>query len=256
MFHSAMVLQSACRAADSLQELTQDVESELSTELGSEHSESDHETGDCTLKVSNSFTTAETLIIFDWDDTLFPTTWLQREGCLEDESVPISTSQAAQLQLLSEHVKATLDLAKARAKVVIVTNAQEGWVDLSCSKFMPALQHSLRGVDVMSARSSFEQEHKHFEWKCLAFAKQVKDFYGTCPSGHRRNILSLGDSLHEQRALTSVTQCVPNCLAKSIKFMEKPEVQQLIDEHEILIGVLQDVIDDEGSLDLEVGTES
>jgi hypothetical protein len=232
----------------------EDVESELSTEVG----DSDGEQVDSVVRTCNSassfdrlgetFLPKETLIFFDWDDTLLPTTWIEQEGLLV--ATP-TLEQATQLQQLVERVDATLRAAKQRGKVIIITNAMHGWVEQSCSLFMPSLLHHLQDVDVISARSSFEQEAQHTEWKCMAFAEQVTNFYGTSLT-QRRNLISLGDALYEQRALHAVTQCVPNCYAKSLKFMEKPHVEQLMDEHDIVVASLQNVIDTDENLDLEV----
>lgn len=227
-------------------ERPEDAVSDLSTETG----DSDCEQGTAQV-LSSYFLPTETLIICDWDDTLCPTTWLELEGLFVAAA---SAEQTAQLLQLSERVDVTLNAAKQRGKVVIITNALQGWVEQSCSQFMPALLHHLQDIDVISARSSFEHVAQHVEWKCMAFADQVKAFYGTSVT-QRRNLISLGDALHEQRALTAVTQCVPNCCAKSLKFMEKPHVVQLIDEHDMVVASLQDVIDNGDNLDLEVSPE-
>ncbi len=40
--------------------------------------------------------------------------------------------------------------------VLIITNAETGWVELSCKKFMPRVQPYLQNLRVLSARSAFE----------------------------------------------------------------------------------------------------
>lgn len=254
-----MAQSSACQATGTGAEnyRPEDVESELSTEVG----DSDGEQIDSVVRTCNSassldrlgetFSPKETLILFDWDDTLLPTTWIEQEGLLV--ATPTS-EQATQLQHLAERVDATLRAAKQRGKVTIITNAMHGWVEQSCSLFMPSLLHYLEEFEVISARSSFEHEAQYTEWKCMAFAEQVKTFYGASCT-QRRNVLSLGDALYEQRALHAVTQCVPNCYAKSLKFMERPQVEQLIDEHDIVVASLQNIVDIDGNLDLEVAPE-
>jgi hypothetical protein len=254
-----MAHSSLCQAAGVFvdKERPEDVESELSTEVGDSDGEQDDmyaATGNLKIPLdllSMPFAPKETLIIFDWDDTLLPTTWIKQEGLL---AATPTLEQAAQLQQLAERIITTLSAAKQRGKVVIITNALQGWVEQSCSLFMPSLLQYLQDVDVISARSSFEFEAEHTEWKCMAFAEQVTAFYERSVT-QRRNVISLGDALYEQRALTAVTQCVPNCYAKSLKFLERPQVEQLIDEHDIVVASLQDVIDNYDNLDLEVSPE-
>ena len=40
---------------------------------------------------------------------------------------------------------------------VIVTNAERGWVELSCRKYFPWLLPTIDGLKILSARSSYEQ---------------------------------------------------------------------------------------------------
>jgi len=44
----------------------------------------------------------------------------------------------------------------AHGNVIIITNAETGWVELSCKKFMPRVLPFLEKLRVLSARSAFE----------------------------------------------------------------------------------------------------
>lgn len=223
-------------------DLEEDVRSEVST-IGENitRSLSDYSIGD----------KEDPLIIFDWDDTLFPTTWLEKQELLLDHTVILEDEERAELSTLAERVICTLQTARACGTVVIVTNAMEGWVEVSCQRFMPSLWPYIAGLRVVSARSTYQDELPT-EWKCAAFADEVRAHYRMQVAGERRNVVSLGDSLNEQRALVAVTQGVPNCFAKSLKFMDEPHISQLIEQHEFLTSQLQEVVDHEGSLDVEV----
>merc|ERR1712183_903658 len=90
---------------------------------------------------------------------------------LEDPSEDI----AEQLQRLDAAVSDTLSRAKVRGRVIVVTNAGQGWVEMSCHKYMPATEASLQGVEIVSARATYEQ-HGLFQpttWKCRAFADRI-----------------------------------------------------------------------------------
>jgi len=89
---------------------------------------------------SNSGLEVETLLIFDWDDTLFPTSWVQKHGLLKSEAgETLSNEDIAQLEQMTERVRKTLQLALQIGKVVLVTNAAQGWIEQSCTNFMPSL---------------------------------------------------------------------------------------------------------------------
>jgi len=199
---------------------------------------------------------ADALIIFDWDDTLFPTSWILEQGLLA-EGATVSAEQEAHLEKLADQVSSTLHIAMGLGKVVIITNAEQGWIEESCTKFTPSLASLLRAIDMVSARSSFGQYTKvASEWKRMAFAHEVDLFYGSGHAGQQRNILSVGDSLHEQRALKSVSKCAPHCSGKSIKLFDVPSIGQLMEQHELLAGCLQDMVEYDGPLDVEIGAET
>jgi len=197
----------------------------------------------------------ETLLIFDWDDTLFPSTWLEQLGSQNCQIVDLSGDEQVQLQELGRCVERTLSLAMQHGRVVIVTNAAAGWVEHSCSKFLPALCPLLEKLDIISARSSYERFAPGFpvEWKRLAFGDVVDAAYEDCDADQWRNIISIGDAMFEHDALASVTKDMRHCLAKTVKFSERPALEHLIEEHHVLCSCLHDVVGQDVCLDLEVG---
>merc|ERR1719265_2185252 len=117
----------------------------------------------------------ETLLIFDWDDTLLPSTWVQGQGLrLDDESV-VTEAQREQLDQMAKLNIETLRVAKENGCVVLVTNAERGWIELSCKKFMPELLPSLEGVSCTSARTTYEcaEAPSPLDWKVKAFESEL-----------------------------------------------------------------------------------
>lgn len=62
----------------------------------------------------------------------------------------------AQLETLQSSVVALLTRAVKYGSVLIITNAETGWVELSCKKFMPRVLPYLQNLRILSARSTFE----------------------------------------------------------------------------------------------------
>lgn len=146
-------------------------------------------------------------------------------------------------------------MATSIGHVAIVTNAEQGWVEYSCAQFMPSLQETLAEVSVISARSMYEAAcTSSSQWKCRAFRDMVDDFYGKS-SMQQQNVVSLGDSDNELRALLSVSNGVSNCCGKSVKFVETPSIEQLVEQHDLLFECLLDVIEHNGDLDIEIGKD-
>merc|ERR1712059_36515 len=130
------------------------------------------------------------------DDTLLPTTWLQRKSLIPKRSAHghyphnLTMEQQRQLRALAESAERTLRVAKEHGSLVIITNGEEGWVQYSCIRYLPALVPLLRDVKIASARSTYEPfGHKPDMWKCLAFQKLINHFYGPHFLGKQRNVL-------------------------------------------------------------------
>lgn len=201
-----------------------------------------------------AFSPEETLLVFDWDDTLLPTTWLEREGLLLCDEAVASEEQRAQLQALADRAAATLAEAQRHGTVVIVTNASEGWVEDSCERFLPSLAPALRRLRIVSARAKYEKRGIRCPtaWKTMAFEWEVELFFGGFAEGARKNILSIGDSVHEHMALISASRDLPGCRAKSLKLKERPSPEQLAEEQVLVEGTLEELVQHDGDLDVDV----
>lgn len=113
-----------------------------------------------------AFPTRRTLIIFDWDDTLCPTSWLrslikERTADLvqwkhqEDfyheipewfkHPLPDLPDVRDLMKDLQRAVIDVINTAQAYGVVCIVTNAVEGWVEKTTKKWLPLLQQYILG---------------------------------------------------------------------------------------------------------------
>ena len=136
----------------------------------------------------------ETAIIFDWDDTLLCTSFINPSGVYQH--VDLGTAVQQHIKLLEQTSKKMLELAVKHGKVYIITNAAEGWVEFSCHKFMPAvLPILLEKVTIISARTKYESKFPDDvpQWKLHAFLETQTDL----DNGNMKNILALGDSMME-----------------------------------------------------------
>lgn len=232
-------------------------ESDLELTSDEEEEAEEVEPGDLQVqceKVAPGFPPEQTLFVFDWDDTLLPSTWLARHGLKLDGSVSPSPAQQKQLRRLARSVSRTLRGAKRCGTVVLVTNAERGWIELSCTRFMPSLCPVLEDLNLISARSAYEPlgVTSPLEWKSKAFADAIGAFFQPLAADQLKNVISLGDSVHERMALMQVTKQMTNCYNKSLKFMERPDAQQLLKEHELISRCIPYVASHDGNLDLRI----
>lgn len=200
-------------------------------------------------KTSSSMET-RTIIFLDWDDTLLCSSVLSGQGIRLDSDMDHAVELLPQLDELSESVINVLNTALSYGEVHIVTNGETGWVQLSAQKFLPSVVPMLEKVRVLSARSAFESmfPDSPMKWKFHAFQESLADLY--TDSNCVKNVLSFGDSHAEREAIRAVTRGLPNTRTKSIKFAERPTIEQLQRQLELVGNCFQYINNHEEDLDL------
>jgi hypothetical protein len=185
----------------------------------------------------------ETCIVFDWDDTLLPTTWLERRRVLHSAAA-LRPQLMRALTNLSEAVSRTLDAAEKLGTVIIVTNAAHGWVEASVQQFMPALAPRVLKYSVYAK-----------PLRALVTTWKVEAFRREC--GNYGCVVSLGDGPVERQACLRLAM---QMRVKSLKFAEMPDVSQLLSTHELVCARIQEITHHVNDLDLRVavgmGTEN
>lgn len=203
-----------------------------------------------------------TVIIFDWDDTLFPTWFIQDVGlpCMSADSEVAIAADSPYREALATHastLRAALLAARAVAQVAIVTLALRPWVLTSSERFMPGLNFGeflqRLGIPVYYAR-----EHVKRPDACLAqveegvdvftvakratMMKVLRKLYGKRP--RVMNVVCIGDSLAERDAIKEVLWAwceqpksegvLDVSLCKTVKFIHQPSLKQLGDQLHLL----------------------
>ena len=167
------------------------------------------------------------VIIFDWDDTLLCTSYLN----MKPES---ASSPTVQKHLLAVSTTASLliETAMRFGQTFIITNAMKGWVEYSATKYIPSLLPTLKKIRVISARSEHETKYPglYHEWKIQAFLAVQKEM-----SSHIiTNLVSLGDSTIEMDAVHVMGNEFAQALIKTVKFRETPTPEELAKQLELV----------------------
>jgi hypothetical protein len=190
------------------------------------------------------FSPSNAVIIFDWDDTLFPTWFL---GCgSQDPLLSTSSNQEAFLRH-GETVLAALRGAREVARVAIVTLASKEWVHSKCELILPGggFTRELRslGISIYYAdREHQENDGSRVLSKKHAMAKCLGRMYGGLRSV-RWNVLSIGDSTVEQRALKALLgEHSRGALCKTVKFPSEPTLEQLTGALESVLPQLRHMV--------------
>jgi len=190
----------------------------------------------------------DTLIVFDWDDTILPTSWLEHTNALGGVAA-LKPQLREQVEAVVRASANTLRLAWQLGTVIIITNSSPGWVDQSCKMFMPQLMPELRGMKCVAKPMSAP-----VTFKIGAFKRECRHF---------ANVISVGDGEPERMACLKLQspaerpttrgrmdEEVTGRWVKSLKLLEAPTCAQLVAEHEMLQNRLMDVVTHSGHIDL------
>lgn len=207
---------------------------------------------------------ASKLCFLDWDDTLLCSSWIvHMRKLFGDNIVDLRPS----FGLLEEAICKLLDtIRNSGYRMYIITNSENGWVELSIGRYIPSVLNKLEefSIPIISARSQYEKIHGHSQdisgmnkWKKDAFANLLQPFclagqhaegeniYDLCgyipadPSGFihdqssqvlhatKVELLVIGDSPLDVQAAESVAS-IPSVKVQIIKCVEYPDIFTLI----------------------------
>ena len=164
------------------------------------------------------------LIIFDWDDTLLPTSFLLYKNKIDSQN-KLNEKDQAKINKLENLVKNLLTLSLSKGDVYIITNSGEGWVEESTQKFYPNIKDILDKIEIISARKDYEEKYPNDSklWKIGAFLNLKNRLNEDLIT----NILCLGDSVFEMDAGKILASKFIHAVIKTIKFMENPKPEEL-----------------------------
>jgi hypothetical protein len=242
------------------------------------------------------FNREQTVIFYDWDDTLFPTEEILTQWKIKISSTerPVLTLQQKQdLQAWRSALREVLETAcELSARCVILTNAKRPWVEDCIDDLAPELEYLFSkpgGVRVVyaiehlhktrpelhcrinvanptrygSALSEEEFTEALTLAKYAAMKEQVSQFYSQYEQQTWKNILSFGDSYYEYDALRDVAfRRVPpstkeeRLRAKCILWPTSPSVSELALRFRLHEATIQAYVDFDGDVNLDLKQEA
>ena len=167
-----------------------------------------------------------TIFIFDWDDTLFFTTHINPSE--NNTFFYESQTEKKFMNRIEFYVSEILNKALSKGEVFIITNSGDGWVHACAQFYYPNLIPILEKINIISARDTYQKEYPNdpTTWKIKTFNDLKKRFnFEKCIVS---NIICIGDNNCEIIAAQKLGEEFKNCLVKTIKFREKPNLKELI----------------------------
>lgn len=163
-----------------------------------------------------------TTIFLDYDDTIFPTSYLTNLTNKNIFTAVLPLVVQLNLVKLDQLVVAYLQHLEKQGKLIIVTNATMSWVKDSSFKFLPMTYAYLKRVTIVSAADAYQEafpekkEINGVEWKLHSMKKYAKG-----------RIISIGDSEDERNACIQLRSKFD---VKIIKLRQFPTLEFLIQE--------------------------
>jgi hypothetical protein len=222
------------------------------------------------------------IIFIDWDDTLFPTTWIHNNSidCINKED--INKYKLFFLELDKSIYNLLEILTSNNDNVVyIITNANKKWVDMCLVNLPNTLSLIEKDVIILSAKDIYNQKtNSIMDWKVLTFKDVINNVYinnalelgglyaplhASNPMQFIGNVISIGDSNYEYTALLNLYEYFKSngfklyntskkkekeYLLKNIKLVEKPEFDILINQLHVLKKNINAIIEQKDVVDI------
>jgi len=195
------------------------------------------------------------IFIIDWDDTLYPTTWVNKNS-IDVSKLHIIQEYKVYFLELDKTINSLLESLNQVGDIWIVTNANINWIK-SCLMGLEQTRKIIisNKIRIVSARDSYSSNNSSpTEWKILTFQDILEDIINKISNRIKPNtyvnIISIGDAMYEYMALINLDTFIKSyminnssCskphkqfkyLLKNIKFIEKPEFDFVIDQMNVL----------------------
>jgi hypothetical protein len=193
-----------------------------------------------------------TLIFLDFDDTIFPTTWFLSLGLTIDSTYEEIKPYTKLFNDFEEHVITFLTALLTQGDVHIVTNSIDIWFNAIVNKYLPRLKEYFKYLTIIHSRMLYEHHNVNcpMTWKKVAFEKQIE--MSRAWFGNRYNIISIGDSNDERRAIMLATSIMPHSYVKCIKMIGRPTIIDLRKELGSIVKSIEKVCVIKKSLNIEL----
>ena len=215
----------------------------------------------------------KTLLIFDFDDTLFCTKYLDSYSLPYQDiftyKISLEQTNPCLFKEIKELEKVIIELfvklQNNNYDVVIVSNADMKWINNCLTHFLEELKEYINenNLKVYSAKNLFSNGPKERNpapgqrestgWKIKCFEKVIKDIYSEENENNETNIIdlnviSIGDGEDEKKAVFKLNKkkfnFCQNLQSKFIRMIDYPSASSIITQLEYLQNNIMKIIED------------
>lgn len=211
------------------------------------------------------------LFIIDWDDTLFPTTWINKNNIDMTNSNDLNKYKLYLLEL-DKTIGSLLESLNEVGDIFVVTNASINWIKTCLANLSITRGIIIKNkIRLVSARDTYSSSNSSpTEWKILTFQDIIEDVINKINKNIKPNtfinIISIGDAMYEYIALINLDNFIKsfiknnkqsnihknfNYLLKNVKFVEKPDFSFVIEQIQVLHKNSNDIVNRLEFIDLK-----
>ena len=202
---------------------------------------------------------SKTLLIFDFDDTLFCTKYLDTFALPYQDIFTCKVSLEQMNSCLALEIKelesAILDLfinLGQNCDIVIISNADLKWINNCLTHFLPDLNDYLteNEIKIHSAKNSFSKFVKApTDWKLQCFKKVIDELYED-DLFYDLNVISIGDGKEEKKAVFNLAKDLKlrKLRTKFIRMISFPSAASIVLQLKYLNNNINEMILDENSI--------
>jgi len=205
------------------------------------------------------------IFIIDWDDTLFPTSWVHSNNI---NLLNLSSVEEYKLYFLEldKVLYNFIESLNSIGDIYIVTNASMSWIK-TCLSILNSTRKTIikNNIRIVSARDIYSSSNESpTKWKILSFQNIINQVIDNISVNLKKNtylnIFSFGDATYEYDALINLDSYLKNnskvhnkinYFLKSIKFMHKPKFNLIIEQIKMIEKNQNDIINKLDYIDLK-----
>ena len=226
---------------------------------------------DTSSTTGGTISLSKTLLIFDFDDTLFCTKYFDTFSLpykdIFDFKLSLEQTNPCLFKEIKELEKNLLDLFSKLQNndfdLAIVSNADLKWIKNCLIHFLPEFRDYIldNGIKIYSAKDNYSNE-KNRNSKIKCFEKVVNDIYSSEKNqenevdllGFELNVISIGDGIDEKKAVFCLNKnkdkfnFCHNIIAKFIRMIENPSASSIILQLQYLLGNINSIIESDKTL--------
>ena len=179
-----------------------------------------------------------TLFIFNWDDTLLCTSYLQKNKNLTEE-------EKEQMKKCENEIYELINNTLIKGKIFLITNLDMANIETSIIKYYPSLHSRLNEVEIISTNRNLDNNSN---WKISAFVENQKNVN----NDNIKNIICFTDSYVQDNIVKILRKIYHFAIIKVIKFKECPDPYELGKQFVLVNHKFNDIYNDKRDLFIKI----